>query len=633
MADDMDSDTCVGSKRRGEEIEATQTFPQRSDFPSPIREEDSHSSEIVSPLKQDQDFIDKSPSFLVSDSKKVKFSPDDQVSETHLQAHSVKACGLVSEFCASAQDFEENCQMGFEKESLVSDLVDKKRVDSVGSEVGLAGIQKFIQETKSVNEADCKEDFAASLSTALGKETGSENLLDVKKKQLLAEVEAILVPAEKKVNNTTKIGYPGLQSSTDAALTSLKVEVIDETALIESVSIPKPCSGRGNELGFLGHVAQRNGNKNAKQEANGKKARNQRRKEKLANGKPDMVGVHSQCVKNGTGAKITYSRMEMEAMRFVNLAEQRKLWKDVYNGLGPVVAREYDDLAISKHQKNIHINSDHRKRFGKMEEAPGNLGESLGNLVNSETQDVSLLDPVCSYNVTNEDGYPFPEKEYSEDDDSDEEYASIQRPAFLVEGEPNFDSGSPEDGFEYLRRVRWEAAQIPKVRVAKLDRSKFNREQSDYMPKIPEIAKCPEQFLPVKQWEDAFLSEFSKLRLVCSHPDSTFCSCHIFVSFEGSNANTSQDWQSKVLHEKFCSHQPPVDIIFENFSNDCSILGNCNDQPSLLTAEVGSASPPVENFSPKASVDHSSRDSPLLSVILRLDSVARVSIYFGQSEK
>lgn len=63
--------------------------------------------------------------------------------------------------------------------------------------------------------------------------------------------------------------------------------------------------------------------------------------------------------------------------------------------------------------------------------------------------------------------------------------------------------------------LRWEAAQIPKVRVAKVDRSKFNREQSDYMPKISEIAKCPEQLLPLKQWEDAFLSEFSELRLVC----------------------------------------------------------------------------------------------------------------------
>lgn len=62
------------------------------------------------------------------------------------------------------------------------------------------------------------------------------------------------------------------------------------------------------------------------------------------------------------------------------------------------------------------------------------------------------------------------------------------------------------------------------MRVAKLDRSKFNIEQSDYMPKIPEIAKCPEQLLPLKQWEDAFLAEFSELRLVCSHPDYSSCS-------------------------------------------------------------------------------------------------------------
>ncbi|XP_061992654.1 uncharacterized protein LOC133710566 [Rosa rugosa] len=526
MADDMGSDTtCVGSKRSVEEIEETQTG-------SPIPEQDSHhanSSDIVSPLKQDHEFIPKTPPFLVPESsKKVKSSPD--------YAQDMPASG----FSVS---------------------------DSVGNEVGLSGIQ----ESKN-------EGLAAA-----------ENLLDVKKKQLLEEVEANLVPAEKKVS-------------------SLRVEIIDETALIETF---KP-------MGFLGH-AKSGAQRNAKQEVNGKKARNQRRKEKLANRfKPENT-IHVAQPPHSSGAKkITYSRMELEAMRFVNLAEQRKLWEHVYNGLGPVVAREYDDLAVSKHQKNIQFNSDHRKRYGKMDQAPGILGESLGNSVNNETQDVSLLDPVCSYNVTNEDGYPFPEKECSEDDDSDEEYASIQRPAFLVEGEPNFDSGSPEDGFEYLRRVRWEAAQIPKVRVAKVDRSKFNREQSDYMPKIPEIAKCPEQLLSLKQWEEAFLADFSDLRLDLSR-------------FEGSGANTSQDLQSKVILHKNCSsHQPPVNIVFENFAHVKSTEIDCTEnsdyQPSLLTAEGGSASPPVENFSPKASVDHSSRDSPLLSVIFRLDSVARVSM-------
>lgn len=35
------------------------------------------------------------------------------------------------------------------------------------------------------------------------------------------------------------------------------------------------------------------------------------------------------------------------------------------------------------------------------------------------------------------------------------------------------------------------------------------------MPQIPEIAKCPEHLMPSKQWEDAFLVEFSELRMVC----------------------------------------------------------------------------------------------------------------------
>jgi survival of motor neuron protein-interacting protein 1 len=55
------------------------------------------------------------------------------------------------------------------------------------------------------------------------------------------------------------------------------------------------------------------------------------------------------------------------------------------------------------------------------------------------------------------------------------------------------------------------------VKVAKFDRSKFHKEQSVYMPQIPDIAKCPEHLLPLKQWEDAFLADFSELRLVFSY--------------------------------------------------------------------------------------------------------------------
>lgn len=46
-------------------------------------------------------------------------------------------------------------------------------------------------------------------------------------------------------------------------------------------------------------------------------------------------------------------------------------------------------------------------------------------------------------------------EEWSENEESDDEYESIYRPAFKVEGEPDFESGPPEDGLEYLRRVRY----------------------------------------------------------------------------------------------------------------------------------------------------------------------------------
>lgn len=52
---------------------------------------------------------------------------------------------------------------------------------------------------------------------------------------------------------------------------------------------------------------------------------------------------------------------------------------------------------------------------------------------------------------------PFDDGEHVdfEDDDSDDEYGGILKPAFAVDGEPDFESGEPLDGFEYLRRVRY----------------------------------------------------------------------------------------------------------------------------------------------------------------------------------
>lgn len=68
--------------------------------------------------------------------------------------------------------------------------------------------------------------------------------------------------------------------------------------------------------------------------------------------------------------------------------------------------------------------------------------------------------PVCGQSVSCEDDCTNLEEEDGGEDseDSDEYYASIQRPAFVVGGEPNFEAGPPEDGLEYLRRVRYSSS-------------------------------------------------------------------------------------------------------------------------------------------------------------------------------
>ncbi|PON63172.1 Gem-associated protein [Trema orientale] len=320
----------------------------------------------------------------------------------------------------------------------------------------------------------------------------------------------------------------------------------------------------------------------------------------------------------GERKKMIYSREVMEALRFVSMEEQRKMWKRVLTGLGPVVQKEYKNLASSKHHKNT----------GKKEESPAilnNLPEVCSkdmdsgstNMVRSETDDASPLNADCSYVVGDEDNYTDVEGEYNKDDDSDDDddYASIQRPAFVVEGEPNFDSGPPEDGLEYLRRVRWEAAQIPKVRVAKLDRSKLKKEQSDYMPKIPEIAKCPEHLLPSKQWEGAFLAEFSQLRLALSRleisRDLLSESYHLQLS-GGISLESSKKYKTKVHSEQ---------------SGDCSSSENADDGlSSLSNDEDNKISSEPELSTPKSTVNEYCGNYPLLSLILKMDSVARVSM-------
>ncbi|GMH08709.1 hypothetical protein Nepgr_010549 [Nepenthes gracilis] len=286
---------------------------------------------------------------------------------------------------------------------------------------------------------------------------------------------------------------------------SFKIEVIDDTAVIDASKIVES-SGRVDRKIEL----------DAKKEKRSRRRTKTSRKVSEGNGK---LSNPNGCKIEGHGFKILYTREQMEAMRFLNVKGQKKMWQQIYNGLPSCFRRQYDELADFRHHKHGRLSLDPHQTVRRNSNFPGILGELCSQNVNCDAETMSSTDYVCDDDHSSKDD-SYAMGECREDESSDNDYDGILRPAFLVEGEPNFDSGPPEDGLEYLRRVRWEAAQIPKVTVAKLDVSKLNKEQSIYMPQIPDIDKCPEHLVPSKEWEDDFVADFSELRLALSQLES-----------------------------------------------------------------------------------------------------------------
>ncbi|CAH8389825.1 unnamed protein product [Eruca vesicaria subsp. sativa] len=306
-----------------------------------------------------------------------------------------------------------------------------------------------------------------------------QRLLEAEKRRLLAEIETGTIFRKKedleKNENGSKEQCQKVERVRvkDNAFVgkSVKIDVVDDTALLNVVPF---CGKKGKD-----HHSKRSGT------AGHSDDREAPRKHKKTGGK------HQHVEASGDQLRMMYSVNQMKSMRYANMANQRKLWSDMYARLLPELVSEYEGLvSFKKSQKS-------------------SKSSGIGILGTKEGIDDLTLE---------EEGE---EEEYSEDND---DYNSILKPAFAVEGEPDFESGPPEDGFEYLRRVRWEAKRVPNVKVAKIDESKYiTKEQSVYMPQIPEIPKCPEHLLPLKEWEDSLLSDFSDLRLALSLDTNECC--------------------------------------------------------------------------------------------------------------
>lgn len=346
--------------------------------------------------------------------------------------------------------------------------------------------------------------------------------------------------------------------------------------------------------------------------------------------------AHSILPSNGGRPRIRYVRDELLDLQFHGKEEQLCRWNQIMDYSGHIGAEIHDlEKTVENYSKPRRRNIDRRQRARKNEEA--SKGENTPHavpgpllLINSNEQCYEELPSQISEsnteNVQQSSNVPYEEQD--DFDDSEDEFDSLLKPAFLVEGEPDFDSGPPQDGIEYLRRVKWEAAQIPKVRVANLDRKKLNKQQTPYMPNIPSVPVCSKDLLPSKDWEREFLADFSDLRMALSNVELS--NHHQLKSFPS--------YKNKVLWEKFCfgsicslsSDEESCPLAKEEEEDENNILEDldfeftatnkllqANDKINCVVKE------PRED--PLAEIR--SATSPLLPVMLSLDEIARATVF------
>ncbi|KAK6942633.1 Gemin2/Brr1 [Dillenia turbinata] len=620
MVEDSASDTSVGLKRVLTMVDSNQESPQGN-----------HSLALSPPPQQREQLIDESKRQENEDgkeeeevddasyeSKKAKFhSPQTSVLQNipvfeERQQHFTEFETHVSNTPVQTQEVRENlsCELDFDKTpSRVS--------GSVNEGLKPYGKDGFLAVSIDKECEDCGKDEVGLSQVGETNKGPTEVPSSIQEMKSLSELGQHETPTKKVEERTENKGHGIL-------------EVIDETVVMQSPTVTKTEIANG-EAGSHKNV-ERNENDKTKhvKEVEGKrKCRRGKGVKKVleTDGKKSNDFTtkiyESEHIdqKGGIKNKRFYSRNELELLRYVNVEEQQKTWNAIYCELGQLIAQEYDGLARgnTSYQKHGCFNSESRQHFGRRDQAilgntPPFLGEASSQHLDDVKDNVNPLDPGYNHNISSEDN-PIIEKEDSEDDEadfSDEDCGTIQRPAFSVSGEPNFDSGPPEDGFEYLRRVRWEAARIPKVKVAKIDQTKLNKEQTVYMPMIPTITKCLENLLPLKQWEDEFLADFADLRLAVSR-------------VEDSSSTDEKLWSKQRIREDRSSQLlESVTNKFYTVSTDKADIYNSND-PDWSTSDKD-LSPSSKESRPTVFGIENLKNNPTVSAILSMGSVARVSM-------
>ncbi|XP_062107741.1 uncharacterized protein LOC133818725 [Humulus lupulus] len=330
-----------------------------SDSLSVVTKEDTQSPGKVFTLQQDEGTSMEKTCLMFESFHSIS---QNDVVPYHETTDSGSSNSLTTDFISGSSDSEQTIQESpvIHEVSLVSDLASLKESSFSDS---------FDKEVKDFELGNDNKFLGNDVE-----ELGCPLALGAGKKQLLEEVEASIIMAgdsvstgemrngfqdgEKAIDfdhiqvhtsnkfwgNDNELGSR-LKMINEDPRCSLEIQVVDETALIGPVSVPK--LGWKMELVAPSKSSKGHVNKNRKEDFLEKVVRGSPRRHK---------GRKNVALKKGDRSKRMYSREEMEALRFVNIVEQRKMWKDVHTGLGPIVRKEYDCLVSSKNQRNFQFN-------------------------------------------------------------------------------------------------------------------------------------------------------------------------------------------------------------------------------------------------------------------------------------
>ncbi|CAH2058353.1 unnamed protein product [Thlaspi arvense] len=515
MTTRSDSDECLGQEAQVSEKPSISrdNFAEDSLKIVSLPPVENDSVGEISPKKQVKSspfasVSEKDGETMHSDSVEVSFSETSSVFSKEPEAMD-SDCPGVSSISETGSAFLEDERVGEElkqiKETFAANI---SEISTEGDQFG-DDVHKMEEVAETDGSVVCiskTQGFVPNVKESLNSEkkvhdSDVQRLLEAEKRRLLAEIETGTIFMKKDDMDTlaraSEIEKNGNGSKEqpekvervivkDNAFVgrSVNIDVVDDTALLNVV----PCYKKGKDHPKRPGTAHNDKDAPRKHKKVGEKAIGGKQYKGNASNVVEGNASTKLSETSGKQLRIMYSIKQMKSMRYAHIANQKKLWSEMYARLLPELVTEYEGLVSLKNQKT-------------------SKSSGIGILGTKEGIDELTLEEE--------------EEEYTEDND---DYNSILRPAFAVDGEPDFESGPPEDGFEYLRRVRWEAKRVPNVTVAEIDGSKYiKKEQSVYMPQIPEIPKCPEHLLPVKEWEDSLLSDFLHLRLALSQDAADKC--------------------------------------------------------------------------------------------------------------